>query len=70
MKNISHIILLCGLLAACSSEPKQNEETSNSSIKETEVIEESTQNLDKSIKESDLKMMKTQSEIDSLLNDI
>jgi hypothetical protein len=57
-----------GLIYCCSGEI--NGKAPKLSQEQIEVIEKSTQKLDESIKSSELEIIKSQSEIDSLLNDI
>jgi hypothetical protein len=70
MKPIIFLVPILGLMISCSGENKQTEKTSEELQEQIELIESSTQKLDESINSTDYEMVKTQSEIDSLLNNI
>lgn len=67
MKNSLLLIPVFALTMACSSETPKTENPADLS---QEKIENSSKSLNESIKESENKMKKKQSEIDNLLNDI
>ncbi|MDD2286168.1 MAG: hypothetical protein PHQ11_12340 [Paludibacter sp.] len=70
MKKILILIPLMGFMFACTGEKKQTESANGTLEEQTEVIENSIQKVDETINASDVKMEKSQNEIDSLLNNI
>ncbi len=70
MKKAIYLIPVLGTLIACSGKAEQKENVSTELKEETELIEKTIQEIDESIQNSEIEIEKTQSEIDSLLNDI
>ncbi|MDX9846392.1 MAG: hypothetical protein RBT74_05370 [Tenuifilaceae bacterium] len=70
MKKHYLLIPVIGILLSCSSEKKQAEKDADPIQEQTVSVEKSIQQLDETLKAADAELEKTQSEIDSLLNDI
>jgi peptidoglycan hydrolase CwlO-like protein len=70
MKKILFLIPVLTLVYACAGETKPTEQTAEEAQQKIEAVELSTQKVEKSINASEVEMEKTQSDIDSLLNNI
>ena len=70
MKKKLYYMLLLATMTACNNAEKPKEEVSQEVEQKTEKIEEANQESEKFIKDSEYEFNATQSEIDSLLNDI
>lgn len=70
MKKSIFLIPVVGLIISCSGGTKEKKESSETLEKQTVKIEESIQELDNQIQDSEVQMGETQKEIDSLLNNI
>lgn len=64
------LILLFGLMLACSGEKKESNETPQITEEEVEAIEQSTQEIDAVIDSSTQEIDTLQNEIDELLKEI
>ncbi|WP_369049366.1 hypothetical protein [Tenacibaculum sp. UWU-22] len=69
-KSIYFLLLLTAIITACVSGEKPKKEISKELKKQTEKIEQATQESVELIHNSESKFKATQSKIDSLLNDI
>lgn len=70
MKKNIFLIPIIGMVISCSNETKTTEELPEKLQKQTEAIENSIQKLEETIQDSNIEMEKTQSEIDTLLDNI
>lgn len=70
MKNLSRIVLLFFTVALLSCGGSQKEEVSQELIEDTQTVEQQTTELDESAKNLENQAEETQSEVDSLLQDI
>lgn len=70
MKKIYLLIPIVGFMISCSGEKKQTDKSTEALQNQIEGIEESTQKLDGSIMSLEKEMEKSQSEVDSLLNNL
>lgn len=70
MKKYFLLVPIIGLMVSCSGEKKETEKTSDVFQDKIEAIENSTQKLDETMKNSEGEIEKQQNEIDSLLKNI